>query len=1126
MIVSDRFKSYSLFTAEELNESILRDLENMSDEERAVFYEILQDPHFESDLNAMELDREMVSVTQWIEDDYYMGTLGKTIYKPWKDDLVELFESSQYDTAVVCGGIGCASGDTLIQLADGSIEQLKELAGKAFDVNPWRGSQTAVGVFNGVKPVYEMKIANGFTIKATAEHKWMTQDGWVRTDQINPAYHRIRSPRFITSTPIRFDVTVAEAEWAGIFCSAGKLHTTEVKGVKRYFFIKSDPERLKLFTDLCCQLDIKFEHPSNTYVSMDASDLTALFKKLDITDPIKYRTIPKPILQSSNTVLAGFIRGALISAVYSGIHNYFSCSVTFTSHLEVFLQYMTLAFKRFGIRSRVVHADRISKTFNLAISGKSNINLFAEHISIIRPDIKNKFNIMVEVIKGKVEKSHADFLPVNYGDALAWTKKHKVSIGATKYAKWCGRDSADLKVSHVDVLNFCKQWPHMHAHAYELFFDTETIWEEIRSIQKTDNVIPVFDLMVPDDNSYLAYGMLSHNSGKSTFSHLAVLRMIYEASCLKNPAVSYGLASGSIIGFCSLAKSKETARRVVFEQLAHKIQESPYFKYDFPPVKDLKAEIVFPKGLAIIAGSSTDTSIIGMNIFGGIIDEVNFWGRVKKSSLNYGKNWGGESKSGRLFDSVRRRMKSRYVKKGKLPGIIMLVSSKSTVDSFTDQFVRKEQAMGTLSTFVRDRSILEMKKGSFSDRTFRVLIGTIDYASKIILDGEDVSNYKDAIVIDIPEDFRSDFEANLEESLRDIAGVSTIAISNFITKVEKINEMIDKDRIHPFQCPLLDDPNTWDSRRSYKMNWYALCDRKPNGEWVPKLNPEAPRHLHYDPAFTGDAFGFCLAHVGGMIPVQESGEIIEYQPVFVVDFVLAIQGSKDEEVIFRNVRELTYEFSSHGFHIAEVSMDTYQSRDACQALEQNGYKAGIYSVDTGISSRGENVVNTAIGRIPKAKQAYWYLRSAIYEGRVKCYDYPILYRELRRLEDGPEKVDHPDGEGKDLADALCGVVWTLFRSRYSGEFLAPSKGITLNPRAESESMADYQESITDRYSNTVDNLLDQALAMKGKGVQELAGVKVYEKTKPKSISPKYQKVNMDNTVDDLTYNPEDFVQRG
>lgn len=752
--------------------------------------------------------------------------------------------------------------------------------------------------------------------------------------------------------------------------------------------------------------------------------------------------------------------------------------------------------------------------------------IFSETISVIKPDVKLRFDAMISVLKSKLEKSHADFLPIKYGDALAWTKRHKVSIGATKYAKWCAKDSAHLNVSYPDLSQFFKMWPHMKAHAYEIFYDDDTLWEEVRSVEFADKIIQVYDLIVPDDNSYLAYGMLSHNSGKSTFSHLAVLRMIYEASCLKNPAVSYGLAPNSIIGFCSLAKSKETARRAVFEQLANKIQESPYFKYDFPPTKDLKAEILFPKGLSIIAGSSTDTSIIGLNIFGGIIDEVNFWGRIKKSNLNYGKNWGSESKSGRLFDSVRRRMKSRYVKKGKLPGIIMLISSKTTKDSFTDQFVRKEQALGNKSTFVRDRSILEMKKGSFNDRTFRVLIGTIDYASRILLDGEDVTHMKDAIVIDIPEDFRSDFESNLEESLRDIAGVSTIAISNFISKVETINAMIDKDRIHPFQCPLLDDPNTWDSRRSYKMNWYALCDRKANGEWVPKLNPEAPRHVHFDPAFTGDAFGVCIAHVAGMVPVQDSGDIIEYQPMFVVDFILAIQGTKDEEVINRNVRELCYEFSSHGFHLAEFSMDTYQSREMVQSLEQQGYKAGIYSVDTGISSRGENVVNTALGKVPKAKQAYWYLRSAIYEGRVKCYDYPILFRELRRLEDGPDKVDHPEGEGKDLADALCGVVWTLFRSRYSGEFLAPSKGIMVNPGNESESMGDYQESITDRYSNTVDSLLDQALQMKGKGVEELKGTKVYQKTKPKSISPKYQKVNNDGAVEDLTYNADDYMQRG
>lgn len=605
-------------------------------------------------------------------------------------------------------------------------------------------------------------------------------------------------------------------------------------------------------------------------------------------------------------------------------------------------------------------------------------------------------------------------------------------------------------------------------------------------------------------------------SGKSTFSHLAVLRMLYEASCLKNPAVSYGLAPNSIIGFCSLAKSKETARRVVFEQIAAKIQESPYFKYEFPPVKDVKDEIIFPKGLAIICGSSTDTSIIGMNIFGGIIDEVNFWGKVKKSNLNFGKHWGTESKSGRLFDSVRRRMKSRYIKKGKLPGILMLISSKTTKDSFTEQFIRKEKALGNNSTFVRDRSILDMKRDSFGSKTFKVLIGTVDYPSRILIEGEDVSNLADPMVIEIPDDFRVDFENNLEESLRDIAGVSTIAISNFISKLEKINEIVDPLRFHPFQCPLLDDPTIWDSRKPYRINWHSLCTQKDNGEWIPKLNPDAPRHVHFDPAYTGDAFGLCIAHIGGMQPVQKEGEIIEYQPIFVVDFILAIQGSKEEEVINRNVRELCYEFSTHGFHLAEFSMDTYQSREMIQSLELQGYKAGVYSVDTGISSRGENVVSTAVGKVPKAKQAYWYLRSAIYENRVKCYDYPRLLMELRKLEDSPEKVDHPEGESKDLADALCGCVWTLFRSKNMVDLPLPSKGITANPASDAETLQDYAESLKG----------DMALESGSSQVIEIRQTKVYEKKKPQTVSPKYQKVSTNGTVKDLTINTDDYLVRG
>jgi len=596
-------------------------------------------------------------------------------------------------------------------------------------------------------------------------------------------------------------------------------------------------------------------------------------------------------------------------------------------------------------------------------------------------------------------------------------------------------------------------------------------------------------------------------SGKSTFSHLATLRMVYEASCLKDPALSYGIASGSVIGFCNLATSRETARRVVFEGISSKMAESPYFKYDFPPIKNLKNEIIFPKGIHVIAGSSTDTSVIGQNIFGGIIDEGNFMQRIGKQSMNDPrfKFWGVSSRAGRLYDSIHRRMKSRYLKKGKLPGILLIISSKTTKDSFTEQLIRRGQSSGSTEMFVRDRNIIEVKREAFDDKDFRVLVGTENFMSKILEDDEEVP--EGGVVLDIPIDLKEDFENNIEEALRDIAGVSTIAISNFIQRVDKVDEMIDPTREHPFVCPLNGDPTAWDSRLPYRINWHKIATQI-DGEWQPRLNPHAKRHVHFDPALTGDAFGLAIVHIAGKVPVgfAKDMEIQEYQPMYEVDFVLKIQGEPGNEIIFRNVRKMVYQFSDHGFHLAEFGMDSFQSREMVQALEQQGYKAGIYSMDTGQTSR----VTDGSGHdhsggttsVAKAKQAYWNLRTAIYENRIRVYDYPILFRELKRLEDGPLKVDHPEGESKDLADALGGAVWTLFRSDHWGEPMAPLKGLSKTPE---DGMVLDENFISVKTKD--DAVVEENITQQDHGK--------YKKKKPKRVAPKYQKVSHDGNVEDL-----------
>ena len=97
-----------------------------------------------------------------------------------------------------------------------------------------------------------------------------------------------------------------------------------------------------------------------------------------------------------------------------------------------------------------------------------------------------------------------------------------------------------------------------------------------------------------------------------------------------------------------------------------------------------------------VAGS--DTGAIGMNVFGGIIDEMNFMPRVKGSAFS--RLRGGEEydKAQALYLSIIRRMKSRFMVRGMLPGKLILVSSSNYPGDFTDQKI--EEAKTDKTTFV------------------------------------------------------------------------------------------------------------------------------------------------------------------------------------------------------------------------------------------------------------------------------------------------------------------------------------------------------------------------------------------------------------------------------------------
>lgn len=99
---------------------------------------------------------------------------------------------------------GCLAGDTLVTLESGARVPIRDLAGKSeFGVLALDPTTLKLKIANvsrafctGVKPIYEMVTRLGRRIKATANHKFCTIEGWQRLDHLVKGM-RIALPRQI-----------------------------------------------------------------------------------------------------------------------------------------------------------------------------------------------------------------------------------------------------------------------------------------------------------------------------------------------------------------------------------------------------------------------------------------------------------------------------------------------------------------------------------------------------------------------------------------------------------------------------------------------------------------------------------------------------------------------------------------------------------------------------------------------------------------------------------------------------------------------------------------------------------------------------------------------------------------
>lgn len=473
-------------------------------------------------------------------------------------------------------------------------------------------------------------------------------------------------------------------------------------------------------------------------------------------------------------------------------------------------------------------------------------------------------------------------------------------------------------------------------------------------------------------------------AGKSTVSIIGLLYDLYRVTLLKDPHKKFKLIPTTPIVITLITATMDLAGAVLADQLIDVIGESPYFRSKLLPGKGDKIdEEMFPHHVGIAYGSRMRHSL-GKAVIGAIIDEANFQNAVADQAVQN-------------YNSIRRRMFSRFMTKGgDVPCRMWVVSSRNESTSFLESHIDAERNNPKVAIFEPAIWEVQAHKGIYSGATFPVFIGSDIEQPKIITSEAEMDDYLGR-TIQVPVEYRKDFENNLPGALQDLAGVATRNGVNLIYNVEALDRSMCLEN-----CMTTDELHLTLDGDDQISDFYK--GNLPKGSYF----------VHLDGGVRSDRFGFAMSRVTENITVNTMSAVngmpvSKTSPSIETPLVFGIKALPGSEVPFWKVRQFLVFLRSNGVHISQVTCDGYQSVDMMQLLTKLGFNVKYASVD-------------------RTKDPYLKLSSNILLGLIKMPQSKILRVELMNLQNLPKKIDHPaivvvDGKqeegGKDIADAVA-----------------------------------------------------------------------------------------------------------
>ena len=482
--------------------------------------------------------------------------------------------------------------------------------------------------------------------------------------------------------------------------------------------------------------------------------------------------------------------------------------------------------------------------------------------------------------------------------------------------------------------------------------------------------------------------------GKSSTAITLAAYYTYWLMCLRDPQKFFNKKDESKFSILFFNLTLDLAKGIAFREYNDTLRASPWFQMHGSFTTSVRDFYYVPEGGKVVISYGSDAAhALGQQVFIAIMDEVNF-SRSGVKDVNKAKE---HMKN--LYDTIVARVEGTFRLNGEVFGKVFSVSSKRGDSDFMEQHVQDQLAAGNTHLYVSDKPQWEVLPPSmFSPGRFHIAVGDRHHKG-FVVENETPSALAELKeqgyeLLEVPIDMKTNFLADFDISLRDLAGISVPGALSFITQ-EMITQCIG-DRSNPFNQDVLEIG----TKDSYNIEEFFHMEK------VDKSLLRHPMYIHLDLSLNTDATGISgVSATGSKVVTGEDGKKVS-QPYFSHMFSIKLRAPRGDKIPYAKITEFICWLRRQGFNIEGVSRDQFQSEYMAQLLEAQGFDVDKISLD----------------RTPDGYMAF---RSVLLEERIDLLDVQELQNELIYLQRDAVsgKIDHQIGREKDLSDSAAGALW-------------------------------------------------------------------------------------------------------